>query len=337
VGRLTARQRTLGLIGAGRIAAVHAGNAARAGLRLVCVADVVADAARALAEASGSEATDPDTLLAREDIDAVLIATPPDTHDALVVAAAEAGKHVFIEKPLAQTVEGARRAVDTCERAGVVLQVGYNRRFDRNFRAVRDAVRAGRVGDPWILRMSSRDPAPPPGGYLPLSGGLFLDTTSHDLDLARYVIGADILEVTARAASLVDPSAAEIGDVDTAVVSLVFSNGAVGAIDNCRVSAYGYDQRLEVHGSRGMAQAGNELSSTATVADAEGFHAPPLPHFYMERYAPAFARELESFAAALAGAEPEVSGRDGLAAVVAATAAKRALDENRVVRLDETG
>jgi myo-inositol 2-dehydrogenase / D-chiro-inositol 1-dehydrogenase len=326
---------TLGLIGAGRIAAVHAANTAHAGLRLVCVADVVADAARSLAEAYGADATDPDGLLVRTDVDAVLIATPPDTHDAFAVAAAEAGKHVFCEKPLAQTVEGARRAVDTCERAGVVLQVGYNRRFDRNFRAVHDAVHAGRIGDPWILRISSRDPAPPPGGYLPLSGGLFLDTTSHDFDLARYVVGADILEVTARAASLADPNAAEIGDVDTAVVSLVFSNGAVGAIDNCRVSAYGYDQRLEVHGSRGMAQAGNELASTTIVADSEGFHAPTLPHFYMERYAPAFARELEAFAAALQGAEPEVSGLDGLAAVVAAAAAKRALEGNRVVRTDE--
>ena len=261
--------------------------------------------------------------------------TPPDSHVDVVVAAAEAGKHVFCEKPLAQDVAGARRAVEACERAGVLLQVGYNRRFDVNFRAVRDAVRGGRVGTPWLLRISSRDPEPPPAEYLPHSGGLFLDTTSHDFDLARFVLDADIVELGARGATLADPNADAIGDVDTAVVSLVFSNGAVGAIDNCRRSAYGYDQRVEVHGSDGLASAENTRASTTVVADADGFHTAPLPHFYMDRYAPAFAAEIASFVAALDGADVEVDGRDGLAAVVAATAARRALDENRVVALSE--
>lgn len=328
---------SLGLVGAGRIARVHAANAAISReLRLAAVADVDPATAQAVADEFGCDvAASADELFARDEVVAVLIASPPDTHAELVVAAADAGKHVFCEKPLAQTVADAKRAVAACDRAGVVLQVGYNRRFDENFRAVRDAVEGGRIGAPWILRISSRDPAPPPATYLQASGGLFLDTTSHDFDLARFVLGAEIVEVSARAMALADPNAKEIGDVDTSIVTLVFSNDAVGAIDNCRASAYGYDQRLEVHGSGGMVQAANEVTTTTTIADAEGFHSPTLPHFYMDRYAPAFRRELQSFARALGGEEPEVGGRDGLAAVIAAAAAQRALEEDRVVRLDE--
>jgi myo-inositol 2-dehydrogenase/D-chiro-inositol 1-dehydrogenase len=327
----------VGIVGAGKIARVHAANAAGLeGLRVVAVADVDPAAALALADALGCDAAaSVDELLAREDVEAVLVTTPPTTHADLVETAAGAGKHVFCEKPLAQSVADAARAASACERAGVALQVGYNRRFDENFRAARDAVEEGRIGRPWLLRISSRDPEPPPAEYLPFSGGLFLDTTSHDFDLARFVVGAEIVELTATAASLSDPHSQELGDVDTSVVTLVFANGAIGAIDNCRVSAYGYDQRVEVHGSLGMVRADNEVASTVTVADAEGFHTPPLPHFYLERYGHAFQRELAAFARVLDGEAPEVDGRDGVAAVAAAAAAKRAFEEQRTVRLDE--
>jgi myo-inositol 2-dehydrogenase/D-chiro-inositol 1-dehydrogenase len=268
-------------------------------------------------------------------VDAVLITTPPDTHAELIRKAASAGKHIFCEKPLATTVEDARSALEAAESAGVLLQIGYNRRFDARFRDVRDAVAQGRIGTPLLVRISSRDPGPPPAAYLPHSGGLFFDTTSHDLDLARFVLGTEITEIAARGASLVDPNAAAVGDVDTVVVSLAFANGAFGAIDNCRVSVYGYDQRLEVHGSKGLAAAENDRRPQALLADATGFHEPTLPDFYIDRYSLAFVRELESFARALDGGELEVSGRDGLAVVMAATAAKRSLDENRVVRLEE--
>jgi myo-inositol 2-dehydrogenase / D-chiro-inositol 1-dehydrogenase len=330
--------RAVGLIGAGKLGRVHARNIVERveDLRLAAVADVFADAARSLADELGVEATaGVDELLARNDVNAVVIASPPDSHSELIVAAAEAGKHVFCEKPLALDVESGTRAVEAAERAGVVLQIGYNRRFDSNFRAVREAVRGGKVGTPWLLRISSRDPEPPPAAYLPHSGGVFLDTTSHDFDLARFVLGAEITELAARGAPLVDPNAAALGDVDTLAVSLAFSNGTIGAIDNCRRSAYGYDQRLEVHGSGGLASAGNEMSSTMTFADETGLHAAGLPHFYLDRYADAFVRELEAFAAALEGGDLEVSGRDGLQAVVAAVAARRSLDDHRVVRLDE--
>jgi myo-inositol 2-dehydrogenase/D-chiro-inositol 1-dehydrogenase len=309
----------LGLIGAGKIARVHAANAAALeGVRLAAVADVVPEAARALADEIGADALDTESLLARDDVEAVLVTTPPDTHVDVIVAAAEAGKHVFCEKPLAHDLAEARRALEACEGAGVVLQIGYNRRFDPSFRAVSEQVRSGQIGTPWLLRISSRDPEPPPAAYLPLSGGLFLDTTSHDFDLARYVLGSEITHVAVLAASLVDPNAAELGDVDTAVLSLRFANGAFGAIDNCRRSPYGYDQRLEVHGSEGLARADNKPA-----------------HFYMDRYGEAFALELASFVRALDGEPVEVTGRDGLAAVAVAQAAKRALDEQRVVELAE--
>jgi myo-inositol 2-dehydrogenase/D-chiro-inositol 1-dehydrogenase len=328
---------SVGIVGAGKIARVHAANTRMIDdLDVAAVADVEAAAADALAAEIGCDAAGSvDELLAREDVEAVLIATPPTTHADLVEAVASAGKHVFCEKPLAQTVTDAARAAEACEGAGVILQVGYNRRFDENFRAARDAVEAGRIGRPWIVRISSRDPAPPPADYLPLSGGLFLDTTSHDFDLARFLVGSEIVEVTASATSLADPHARAIGDVDTSIVTVVFANEAIGAIDNCRVSAYGYDQRVEIHGSAGMIQADNEVTTTVTVADAQGFHRSTLPHFYLDRYALAFRRELESFARALDGRQPEVSGRDGVAAVAAAAAAKRALDERRTVRLSE--
>jgi myo-inositol 2-dehydrogenase / D-chiro-inositol 1-dehydrogenase len=309
----------LGLIGAGKVARVHAANLARLeSARLVAVADAVPEAARSLADEVGCDAVSVDALLERADIEALLVTAPPDTHAALIERAAAAGKHVFCEKPLATSLGDARWAVDAAERAGALLQIGYNRRFDPSFRSVRDDIRGGRIGRSLLLRISSRDPGPPPAEYLPHSGGVFLDTTSHDFDLARFVLDADIADVAVRGSSLVDENAAAIGDVDTLVAAISFSNGAFGAIDNCRTSAYGYDQRLEVHGTDGLAQAENVPS-----------------HFYTDRYEEAFRRELESFVAALDGAELEVTGRDGLAAVAAAEAARRSLDEARVVRLEE--
>jgi myo-inositol 2-dehydrogenase / D-chiro-inositol 1-dehydrogenase len=309
----------LGLIGAGKVARVHAANLARLeSARLVAVADAVPEAARSLADEVGCDAVSVDALLERADVEALLVTTPPDTHAALIERAAAAGKHVFCEKPLATSLGDARSAVDAAERAGALLQIGYNRRFDPSFRSVRDDIRGGRIGRSLLLRISSRDPGPPPAEYLPHSGGVFLDTTSHDFDLARFVLDADIADVAVRGSSLVDENAAAIGDVDTLVAAISFSNGAFGAIDNCRTSAYGYDQRLEVHGTDGLAQAENVPS-----------------HFYTDRYEEAFRRELESFVAALDGAELEVTGRDGLAAVAAAEAARRSLDEARVVRLEE--
>ena len=326
------------LVGAGRIARLHAENAAARVplLRLVAVADPAPGAAAALASELGCEATeDWRELLARDDVEALLVCSPSRLHPEQIVAAARAGKHVFCEKPIAAEVAAADRAVEAAEAAGIVLQVGYNRRFDRSFAAVREAVASGRVGEPVIVRVTARDPEPPSRDYLEQTPGLFVDTTSHDLDLVRFVTGAEIVEVSARAASLVSDDARELGLADTAVTLVVLDTGALGVIDNCWRSSYGYDQRLEVHGTAGMAQARNEVRHTALVADEAGLHEPALPHFFLERYAPAFVRELEAFADALDGAPVAVTARDGRQALAAAAAALRSAQEGRAVRLDE--
>ena len=307
--------RRIGIVGAGRIGRLHAANAARCGLVVDRVADARAEAAAELAEEVGARVGE-----GFDGLDAVLVCSPPETHAELVEAAAAAGAHVFCEKPLAPDLAGCDRAIEACDRAGVVLQVGFQRRFDASFRALREAVESGRIGEPVLLRASSRDPYEPPPTY---DSSIFVDSTIHDLDLARFLIGSEIVELSARAATLATPDP----NADTAVTTLVFASGALAAIDNCWQSAYGYDQRVELHGTRGMAAAANEQSSTAVVADAEGFHGPVLPHFFLERYRPAYLRELEAFAAAIEGGPVLVDGRDGRAALTAALAARQSAEQ----------
>jgi myo-inositol 2-dehydrogenase/D-chiro-inositol 1-dehydrogenase len=326
------------LVGAGRIARLHAENVSAhvRRLRLAAVADPAPGLASALAAEVGCDAVeDWAELLERDDVEALLLCSPSPLHPEQIAAAADAGKHVFCEKPIAADVASADRAIAASEAAGIVLQVGYNRRFDRSFAALREAVAAGRVGRPVLLRVTARDPEPPSRDYLQSTPGLLVDTTTHDLDLVRFVTGAEIVEVSARAASLVSDDARALGLADTAATTVVLDTGAIGTIDNCWRSSYGYDQRLEVHGTEGMVEARNELEDATVVADAAGFHAPTLPYFFLERYAPAFVRELEAFADALEGAPVAVTGRDGRQALAAAAAAMRSVEEGRVVRLDE--
>jgi myo-inositol 2-dehydrogenase/D-chiro-inositol 1-dehydrogenase len=316
----------LAVVGAGRIGRLHAGNVARVpGLELVALADP--------APGVGVTVSDWRELLDRADVDAVAICSPSALHAEQVVAFAEAGKHVFCEKPLATDLASADRAIAAAEAAGVVLQVGYNRRFDRSFAAVRAAVADGRVGRPLIVRITARDPEPPSPAYLEGRGPetIFVDTTSHDLDLVRFVTGEEIVEVSACGSALL---ALAPGMVDTAVTVAVTESGTLATIDNAWLAAYGYDQRLEVHGTEGAAQAGNERRDTTTFADAAGVHAPTLPYFFLDRYAESFVTELESFAAALDGAPVAVTGRDGRAALAAAQAAATSAAESRIVRLD---
>jgi myo-inositol 2-dehydrogenase/D-chiro-inositol 1-dehydrogenase len=265
----------------------------------------------------------------------VLICTPPGAHAEQIAFAAGEGKHVLCEKPLAADLVAADAALAAVERAGVVLQVGYNRRFDRNFAAVRRSVEEGRVGTICLVRISSRDPDPPPPDYIRVSPGLFFDTTSHDLDLARFLVGGDIVEVSARGSALFSAEVREVGGVDTAATTAVFESGALAVIDNCWRSAYGYDQRVEVHGTDGTASARNELADTTVVADSGGFHEPVLPHFYLDRYRDAFRRELEAFADALGGGPVRVTGHDGRQALAASVAAQRSHEHGRTVALAE--
>lgn len=325
------------ILGFGRMGQLHAGNldARRETFHLVGVADVTA-AAAAEAGARGIEFSDDwRTLIHRPTVDAVLVCSPSPMHAEQAIEAAQAGRHVFCEKPLDTTLAGIDRMLQAADGAGVVLQTGFNRRADRNFEALRNRARHGDVGKPYLLRITSRDPAPQALEYLRGSGGIFLDMAIHDFDLARYLMGSDIVAVSATGGAIVDPEIAEIGDVDTAITTLTFANGAVGVIDNCRKATYGYDQRVELHGEKGMLAADNEVSTTVSLSDESGLHRPPLPNFFLDRYGDAYARELDAFAAAIGGAEVLASGRDGRQAVAVAFAAKRALDERRTVRLAE--
>ena len=263
----------IGIIGAGRIGKVHAANLVHRlpDARVLVVADVMEDAARELAGRLGipGYASDPRAVIENPDIEAVLICSATDTHAALIIEAAEAGKHIFCEKPIAHSLAEIDRALNAVARAGVKMQVGFNRRFDANFRRIRRAIESGEIGEPAILHIISRDPGPPSLDYIRVSGGMFLDMTIHDFDMARYLIGSEIEEVYVQAGVTVDPAIGEAGDVDTAVTLLRFANGVIGTIDNCRRASYGYDQRVEVFGSKGAIRAENNYPNTTILSDGQ--------------------------------------------------------------------
>jgi myo-inositol 2-dehydrogenase / D-chiro-inositol 1-dehydrogenase len=327
----------VGLIGAGKIGRVHARNLAGhlSGARLVAVADPDAEAASAVAEGLGVCAVyvAAEELLANDAVDAVVIASPAPTHADLIDAAAASGKHVFCEKPIALDLAVIDEALGSVARAGVTLQVGFQRRFDRSFRQARDLIAAGRIGQPRLVRVTSRDPQPAPIQYLRESGGLFMDMTIHDFDVARFLIGEEVDEVTALGAVLVDPAiGAEANDVDTAIVMLRYASGALGVIDNCRQAAYGYDQRAEVLGSEGAVMVSNEELDRTVLVTADGArNANPKPWF-TDRYADAYAAEMQAFVDAVRSGHPaEVGGEDGRAPVAIALAAQRSALEGRPI------
>ena len=330
----------LGLIGAGRIGRLHAENLAHhlPEANLVAVADVFAEAAERVAAELGIPAAYRDHRHILEDpsVEAVLICSSTDTHARFIEEAAQAGKHIFCEKPIALDLAAIDRALAAVDTAGVKLQIGFNRRFDPNFQRVRELVAAGRIGEPHLLRITSRDPAPPPIEYIRVSGGIFLDMTIHDFDMARFLIGSEVSEVYAVGAVRVDPAIGEAGDVDTATVTLRFENGVIGVIDNSRQAVYGYDQRVEVFGSGGMVAVSNETPDSAVVSDKHGVHGPLPLFFFVERYTRAYIAELKAFVRCiLDDTPPPVTGLDGRMPVVMGHAATRSLRENRPVRLDE--
>jgi myo-inositol 2-dehydrogenase/D-chiro-inositol 1-dehydrogenase len=327
----------IAMIGVGRIGSMHAELLARriAGADVVCVADVHEETAAAVGAALGVPATGVEEAL-DADADAVAICSSTDTHADLVVAAARAGKAIFCEKPVSLDLDEVDRALREVESAGVPFQIGFNRRFDPSHQAVHDAVASGAVGEPQIVRISSRDPAPPPLAYVEVSGGIFLDMTIHDFDMARYVAGSEVVEVFARGAVQVDQGFADAGDVDTALVTLVHESGCLTAIDNSRRAVYGYDQRVEVFGSAGMAVSENPLAHTTVVRTAAGSQLPPLPSFYVDRYGPSYLREWEAFVEAVGtGATPLVTGADARAPLAIGLAAWRSLREGRPVEVAE--
>ncbi len=331
----------VGIIGAGRIGKIHAENIAyfMPQAKIAAIADLnMTPAIEAWAKSLGipKALKDPAALMADKDISAILICSSTDTHADFVVKAAQAGKHVFCEKPVDLTVAKVQSALDAAKKAGVKLQVGFNRRFDHNFRRVRDLVESGAVGTPQLVKITSRDPAPPPPAYVAVSGGIFLDMMIHDFDMARFQAGSEVVEVYAAGAVLVDPAIGKAGDVDTAIVTLRFANGALGVIDNSRKAIYGYDQRVEVFGSRGAASAENDAPSTVKLSNESGVIGDKPLFFFLERYKDAFIAEMRAFLDAVASGKPTtVTGEDGLQDLLVALAAKKSLAEGRPVKISE--
>jgi len=325
------------LLGAGRIGKVHAKAIAHNGeARLAAVSDAIAAAAAAIASSTGAEVASIEEIAADGGIDAVVICTPTDTHAGLIERFAQAGKAIFCEKPIDLDVARVKACLATVEATGAALMVGFNRRFDPHFAAVRAAIDEGRIGAVEMVTITSRDPGPPPLDYIGRSGGIFRDMTIHDFDMARFLLGEEIDSVLATAAVLVDPEIGARGDHDSVSLILQTASGRQCLISNSRRATYGYDQRIEVHGSKGMVHAENQRPVSIEIATADGFTRPALHDFFMTRYTEAYAAEIAAFVAAISsGTAPTPSGRDGLAALVLAEAAIRSAADGRRVRVAE--
>lgn len=328
----------IGLIGTGRIGRIHASViVATPGLSLACVLDANSESATEVAANFDVEVSPTiEELLASTKVDAVAICTSTDTHVDLIVAAAAAGKPIFCEKPISLDLAQVDRAIEAVDLAGVPFLVGFNRRFDPHNRAVHDAVRRGDIGELHLLRVTSRDPAAPPVSYVKVSGGLFVDMMIHDFDMAHYISGSKIVEVFAKGAVRIDPAIGDAGDIDTAVVVLTHEDGTITTIDNSRQAVYGYDQRIEAFGSKGMVTSQNVLEHNAILALADGSHTARVQDFFPSRYADAYRNEWREFAKYLIEGGPSpVSIEEGRHPVLAGIAAGVSLRENRPVRLDE--
>ena len=331
-------QITLGLIGAGRIGRIHAQNLTRRlpGARVLAVADIFDEAAqRAAADFDIPNAyADPRPIFDDPAIDAVVICSSTDTHADFIEQAAAAGKHIFCEKPIHLELERIDRALDAVKRAGVKLQIGFNRRFDPSFRRAQELVAAGAIGEPHLLRITSRDPGPPPIEYIKVSGGIFLDMTIHDFDMARFLIGDEVSEIYAAGGVMVDAAIGEAGDIDTALITLKFRHGVIGSIDNSRRAVYGYDQRVEVFGSEGVVMVGNVRPDTAVLTNAAGEHSAKPLYFFLERYAEAYVNEMAAFLEAIREDKaPPVTGLDGRVPVVMGYAAWESYRSNHPVTI----
>jgi len=337
---LSSKQLHVGIVGAGRIGKVHAETLAfrLPEVRTLAIADVNREAAQALAARCGipTVAESSEQIFANSEIDAVLICSSTDTHADFIVQAAQAGKHIFCEKPIAHSLKQIDRALAAVKQAGVKLQIGFNRRFDANFMRVRHAVASGEIGTPRLMHIISRDPAPPPISYVRVSGGMFLDMTIHDFDMARFLIGDEVDEIYTAGAVMVDPAIGAAGDLDTALIVLRFRNGVIATIDNSRQAAYGYDQRVEILGSAGKIETANCYPNQAVVSTGKEVRRDLPMNFFMDRYTESFAAELRAFVEAVRESRPTpVTGIDGRIPVVMGLAARKSYDEHRPVRLEE--
>jgi myo-inositol 2-dehydrogenase / D-chiro-inositol 1-dehydrogenase len=324
-----------GLLGAGRIGQTHAraiGGLASA--KLVAVHDPVEAAANAIRDSYGAEVASVEAIMADKAIDAVLICTPTDLHADQIEQAAKAGKAIFCEKPIDLSSARVEACLAVVAREKATLMIGFNRRFDPNFAEARRRIDAGAIGAVEMVHITSRDPGPPPLAYIGRSGGLFRDMMIHDFDMARFLLGEEVSEVSATGSVLVDPAIGKAGDVDSATATLKTASGKIAIISNSRRATYGYDQRIEAHGSKGMVAAENIRNSTVTVANADGYLADPLQNFFMQRYADAYRLELGHFVEAVnSGEKPSPDGNDGLKALQLADAAVRSMTSGQTVKL----
>ena len=325
----------IGIIGAGRIGKLHANNLVNRvpDAELVAVSDVYAPAAKELAEKLNvpNWYDDYHKILENPDVEAVFICSSTDTHSPISIEAARAGKHIFCEKPIDHDLDKIKVVLEEVEKAGVKYQVGFNRRFDRNFKHVHEVVQNGGIGDVQIVKVTSRDPEAPPLSYVKVSGGIFVDMTIHDFDMVRYLSGSEVTEVSAVGACLVNPEIGEAGDVDTCIITLRFANGALGVIDNSRQAVYGYDQRIEVFGSKGCITADNETPNNTTLYTADGVTKEKPLWFFLERYNDAFIAEENAFVDACLNDHPTAVGAfDGLQPVRIAIAAKESCEKGGV-------
>jgi myo-inositol 2-dehydrogenase/D-chiro-inositol 1-dehydrogenase len=335
------RKVNIAVIGTGRMGSVHVHNIVQniPEANLVGICDIRLDVANSVAESCGIRRVVQDyhALLDDPELEAILIASSTNTHAEIIEDCARAGKHIFCEKPLALELDKIDHALDVVRSAGVKLMVGFNRRFDKSFQKVHEVVSSGEIGSPCILRITNRDPEVPAMEFMRVSGGMFLDMTIHDFDMARFQVG-EVEEVYAIGNILIEPALKEINDTDTNIVTLKFVNGAVGAIDNSRKAVYGYDQRLEVFCTDGTAMAENEAETTIKKGNKEGFLTAKPPYFFMQRYAPCYIDEIRKFIECVREDKPTpTTGEDGRAAVVLGYAAGKSLRENRPVKVSEIG
>lgn len=326
----------IGILGCGRIGQVHARSLFMVdGARVAAVTDAFPEAANALAATTGASVMSAEEMIASPDIDAVVIGTPTDTHFDLIQSSARAGKAIFCEKPVDMSSDRIRQCIETVETAGIAFLTGFNRRFDAGFSAIQARIAAGEIGDVELVTILSRDPSPPPVSYIKSSGGLFRDMMIHDFDMARFLLGEEIVQVYATGSALVDPAIGEAGDVDTAVAVLTTASGRICQISNSRRATYGYDQRAEVHGSLGLLKAENIRENNVEIATGSGFRTAPAQHFFLERYAGAYLAEMMHFIDCLSsGTAPSPGIRDGLAAQLIADAAAQSLETGVPVALD---
>lgn len=323
------------VIGAGRIGQIHAANLVRnESADVVYISDVIESAALSLAKRCGATVASVESVLGDKNVNAVVIASSTDTHADLVEQAAAAGKAIFCEKPLDLSAARAATCLSVAEKYNVLLGLGFNRRHDPSFSRLKNEIDAGSVGDVEVVSITSRDPAPPPAEYIERSGGLFRDMMIHDFDMGRWLLGEEPDQVFATGSVLADPEIKKAGDIDTAVVVLRTASGRLCQITNSRRCDYGYDQRIEVFGSKGLVRAANQTETRVEVANASGFATEPALPFFLERYADAYRIQLDKFLRAAGGEEIELpGGLDGLRALQLADAAQQSLETGQPVNV----